>query len=59
MRITKTAEVNLEDELHHFSVDQTMDRFAIDMSDKVTSTQASFVGGAAVLHMLPTHTKLK
>lgn len=48
----------LEDELNHFSVDQTMDRLAIDVSDEVTSTEASFLGGPTVLHMLPIHKKM-
>lgn len=41
----------LEDELHYFSVDQTVDGLPVDMSDEVTSTKASFLGGATVLHM--------
>lgn len=45
----------LEDELHHFSVDQTVHRLPVDMSDEVTGTQARFLCGAAVLHMLATH----
>lgn len=46
-----------EDELYHFSVDQTMDRLPVDVGDEVTSTQSSFLGGAAIFHMLPIHTK--
>ena len=49
----------LEDKLYHFSVNQTMDRFPVDMSDEVTGTQASFLGGAALLHMLPIHKRCK
>lgn len=45
----------LEDELYHFSVDQTMDRLPIDMGDEVTSTQASFLGRPTILHMLSIH----
>lgn len=47
----------LQNELYHFSVDQTMDRLPVDMGDEVTSTQASFLGGTAILHMLPSNTK--
>lgn len=54
---TEDEKADLKDELYHFSVDQTMDRLPIDMCDEITSTQASFLGGAAVLNMLSTHTK--
>lgn len=53
---TSTA-AYLEDELYHFSVDQAMDGLPVDVGDEVTSTQASFLGRAAILHMLPIHTK--
>lgn len=55
LRINKPAD--LEDELHYFSVDQTVDGLPVDMSDEVTSTKASFLGGATVLHMLPKRKK--
>lgn len=55
--MNKRTAAYLEDELYHLSVDQTMDRLPVDVGDKVTSTQASFLGRAAVLHMLPIHTK--
>lgn len=41
----------LENELHHLSVDQSMHRFPIDMSDEVTSTESRLLGGATFLHM--------
>lgn len=44
---------NLEDELYHFSVDQSVHRLPVDVCDEVTSTQASLLGGAAVLNVLP------
>jgi len=48
----RTLDANLEDELYHFSVDQTMYGLSVDMSDEVTSTQAGFLGWAAVFYML-------
>lgn len=49
----KHPSANLEDELYHFSVDQPVHRFPVDVGDEVTSTQASLLGGAAVLNVLP------
>lgn len=43
----------LEDELHHLSVDQTMNRLSVDVGDEVTSAQTGLLGGAAILHVLP------
>lgn len=42
----------LQDELHHFSVDQTVDRLPVDVCDEVTRTQSSFLCRTIVLHML-------
>lgn len=53
--MNKPVSAYLEDELYHFGVDQTMDWLPVDMSDEVTSTQASFLGRAAILHMLSIH----
>lgn len=47
-----TQDANLEDELYHFGVDQPVHRLPVDVGDEVTSTQASLLGGAAVLNML-------
>lgn len=52
LRMNKPPAAYLEDELHHFSVDQTVDRLPVDVGDEVTGTQASFLGRAAVLYML-------
>lgn len=48
----------LENKLNHFSVNQTMNRFPIDMGDEVTSWEASFLGRTTILNMLThQHTK--
>lgn len=47
----------LEDELHHLSVDQTMNRLSVDVGDEVTSAQTGLLGRAAILHVLPDHRK--
>lgn len=57
--MNKLPAAYLQDELYHFSVDQTMDRLPVDVGDEVTSTQASFLGRAAVLHMLTSHKTVK
>jgi len=57
LRRNKPIAAYLEDELDHFSVDQTVDRLPVDVGDEVTGTQGSFLGGTAVLHMLPSNTK--
>lgn len=43
----------LENELHHFSVDQPMNRLSVDVGDEVTSAQTGLLGGAAILNVLP------
>lgn len=48
--------IYLENELHHFSVDQTMNGLSVDVGDEVTSAQAGLLGGAAILDVLPTTT---
>lgn len=52
--MSRSSDSYLEDELHHLSVDQTMHRLPVDMSDEVTSTKARFLCGTTLLHMLPT-----
>lgn len=43
----------LEDELHHFGVDQTVNRLPVDVGDEVTSAQTGLLGRAAILDVLP------
>lgn len=49
---SQTLAAYLEDELHHFSVDQTVDRLPVDVRDEVTRTQSSFLGRTVVLYVL-------
>lgn len=50
--MSKHPSAHLEDELHHFGVDQSVHRLPVDVRDEVTSTQASLLGGAAILNVL-------
>lgn len=43
----------LENELHHFGVDQPVDGLAVDVRDEVTGAQTGLLGGAAILDVLP------
>lgn len=43
---------HLQNELHHFCVDQSMDRLAVHMGDEVTSTKPRLVGWSTILYML-------
>lgn len=51
--MTKHPSANLQDELYHFSVDQSVHRLPVDVGDEITSAQAGLLGGAAVLNVLP------
>lgn len=50
--VTKHPSAYFENELYHFSVDQTMNRFPVDVGDEVTSAQTRLMGGAAILNVL-------
>lgn len=42
----------LDDELHHLGVNQTVDRFSVNVCDQVALSEPRLVGRAAVLHVL-------
>lgn len=44
--------IYLQQEFHHFSVDQAMNWFSIHMSDEVSSFESGFMCGPAVLYVL-------
>lgn len=44
--------VHLQDQLHHLSVDQAVDRFPVDVSDQIPLSQTRFVGWTALFYML-------
>lgn len=46
------APAHLQDELHHLSVDQAVDRLPVDVRDEVTGTQSGFLRRSVVLHVL-------
>lgn len=48
---------HLQNELHHFGVDQTMNRLSVDVGDEVTSAQTGLLGRTAILNVLPNHQK--
>ena len=43
---------HLQNELHHFCVDQSMDRLSVHMGDEVTGAKPRLMGGPTVLYML-------
>lgn len=51
------SSTNLQDQLHHFCMDQPMHRLTIDMGDEVTLTKPCLTGWTAILHMLPQEEK--
>lgn len=51
--MTNHPSANLEDELYHFGVDQSVHRLPVDVGDEVPGAQAGLLGGAAVLNVLP------
>lgn len=44
--------IYLEKELHHFSVDKTVNWFSVHMSDEVSSFESSFICRPAVFYVL-------
>lgn len=44
---------NLQNQLHHFCVHQSMHRLPVDMSDEVTLTKPCLTGWTSILHVLP------
>lgn len=48
-----TPSTNLQDQLHHLSVHQSMHRLPVDMSDEVALTKPRLTGWTSILHVLP------
>lgn len=44
--------VYLQNQLHHLSVNQTVNRFPVDVGDQVSLPQTCFVGWTSLFHML-------